>query len=157
MTTQQEEKDGAGLLVLDVEDDVRILKPFNPKTGKVMEDVEIPVRYIGMAERGEIGRRHQIVEGRMQARLETTGYYAEIVRKGIVYNDKYQWKGIVDKNGKPVPCTDDAKDRLPAYIADQVITIALPDFQKQIFATAVLGALSDDKEASADAENPTSA
>lgn len=145
----------AGRLVLDVADDVRTLVPHD-LTGQLMKDVEIPVRYIGMAERGEIGRRHQVVEARMQTRLETIGYYAEIVRAAIVCDGKYQWKGIVDRDGNEAPCTNEAKDKLPAHITDQVIDYALVNIQKEALSAAVREALSTSKEASGDDENPTS-
>jgi len=154
--SEKSKANGAERVVLDVTDDVRLLVPIDLKTGKPMDGVEIPVRYIGMAERGEIGRRHQIVGEKMQTTLDTVPYYAEIVRKGIVCNDKYAWEGIVDKDGNPVSCTDDAKDRLPDFIADQVIDYALVNIQKEAFSAAVREALSEEKEASSDAENPTS-
>lgn len=145
----------ADRLVLDVADDVRILEPCD-LSGRIMKDVKIPVRYIGMAERGEIGRRHHVVEARMQTSLETIGYYAEIVRAAIVHDGKYQWKGIVDRDGNEAPCTNEAKDKLPAHIADQVIDLALANIQKEALSAAVREALSTSKEASGDGANPTS-
>lgn len=147
---------GAGRVVLDVTDDVRLLVPIDLKTGKPMDGVEIPVRYIGMAERGEIGRRHQVVGEKMQTTLDTVQYYAEIVRKSIVHDGKYRWKGIVDKDGNLAPCTNETKDKLPGFIADQVIDYALVNIQKEAFSAAVREVLSEKEEASSDAENPTS-
>lgn len=146
----------AELIVLDVTDDVRTLVPVDLKTGKPMKGVEIPVRYIGMAERGEISRRHQVVGEKMQTMLDTVPYYADIVRAAIVCNEKYKWKGIVDKDKNPVPCTIEAKDRLPDFIVDQVIEYALVNIQKEALSAAVREALSTKKEASKDVENPTS-